>query len=414
MFLDNVVDFIITIFTFWAFGKHSVATDITKSLSDNQVPKAGLVMLLSRFSTMVVHGRSPLPTQDVQGKLAFQVLLVLAIHLWMFFILSTVTKRLFSRNVVAQLWYFVTGISLTLSAYHISCGYPTCILSNFLTEKYNHLNLFLFQGFSLVLFLAKLQAMMDWVWMDTTLSLSSWMCGEYIYTNVFSITCGRETEKKYPQPKRRRNKNRQVQHGRSHHPVPCGHHLVTAALHFSGALCGQHCQPAHRCHLHSQAEWLQTPVHHEHPAAIHCALHTPGLMRSCPGSSSAGLSLRKWSQHRQRMALWRISPQSQAQMKPRYNGTADITLCFTWNFQRDLAESSTMEYTNEKHTLDTVPKSTIRWQLASLLEGTLDQSVVIPTLFPKYIPAPKGPKANPVKQLQPMRRPTTLMCTSSC
>lgn len=85
-----------------------------------------------------------------------------------------------------------------------------------------------------------------------------------------------------------------------------------------------------------------------------------------------------------------------------YNGTADITLCFTWNFQRDLAESSTMEYTNEKHTLDTVPKSTIRWQLASLLEGTLDQSVVIPTLFPKYIPTPKGPKANPVKQLQPI------------
>lgn len=34
-------------------------------------------------------------------------------------------------------------------------------------------------------------------------------------------------------------------------------------------------------------------------------------------------------------ALWRISPPSRAQMKRElYNGTADITLRFTWNFQR--------------------------------------------------------------------------------
>lgn len=34
-------------------------------------------------------------------------------------------------------------------------------------------------------------------------------------------------------------------------------------------------------------------------------------------------------------ALWRISPPSRAQMKQElYNGTADITLRFIWNFQR--------------------------------------------------------------------------------
>uniref|UniRef100_A0A8C3WR28 Piezo non-specific cation channel R-Ras-binding domain-containing protein n=1 Tax=Catagonus wagneri TaxID=51154 RepID=A0A8C3WR28_9CETA len=101
-------------------------------------------------------------------------------------------------------------------------------------------------------------------------------------------------------------------------------------------------------------------------------------------------------------ALWRISPPSRAQMKRElYNGTADITLRFTWNFQRDLAKGGTVEYTNEKHTLDLAPNSTERRQLASLLEGTSEQSVVIPRLFPKYIRAPNGPEANPVKQLQP-------------
>lgn len=99
-------------------------------------------------------------------------------------------------------------------------------------------------------------------------------------------------------------------------------------------------------------------------------------------------------------ALWRISPPSRAQMKRElYNGTADITLRFTWNFQRcvlgwggtrggcsrsgshralarrDLAKGGTVEYTNEKHTLDLAPNSSERRQLASLLEGTSDQSV---------------------------------------
>lgn len=47
---------------------------------------------------------------------------------------------------------------------------------------------------------------MDWVWTDTTLSLSNWMCVEDIYANIFIIKCSRETEKKYPQPKGQKKK----------------------------------------------------------------------------------------------------------------------------------------------------------------------------------------------------------------
>lgn len=46
-------------------------------------------------------------------------------------------------------------------------------------------------------------------------------------------------------------------------------------------------------------------------------------------------------------ALWRISPPSRAQMKRElYNGTADITLRFTWNFQRYVlgSDGAWMEY----------------------------------------------------------------------
>ncbi|TKS77326.1 Piezo-type mechanosensitive ion channel component 2 [Collichthys lucidus] len=199
MFLVDVVNFIITIYGYWAFGKYSAAADITESLSEDQVPEAFLVMLLMQFGTMIVD-RALYLQKSLLGKCVFQVVLVFGIHFWMFFILPGVTERRFNKNHIAQLWYFVKCIYFGLSAYQIKCGYPNRILGNFLTKNYNYLNLFLFQGFRLVPFLTELRAVMDWVWTDTTLSLSSWICVEDIYANIFILKCWKESEKKYPHP----------------------------------------------------------------------------------------------------------------------------------------------------------------------------------------------------------------------
>uniref|UniRef100_A0A452FL14 Piezo type mechanosensitive ion channel component 1 (Er blood group) n=1 Tax=Capra hircus TaxID=9925 RepID=A0A452FL14_CAPHI len=380
MFLADVIDFIIIIFGFWAFGKHSAATDITSSLSDDQVPEAFLVMLLIQFSTMVID-RALYLRKTVLGKLAFQVVLVLAVHLWMFFILPAVTERMFSQNAVAQLWYFVKCIYFALSAYQIRCGYPTRILGNFLTKKYNHLNLFLFQGFRLVPFLVELRAVMDWVWTDTTLSLSNWMCVEDIYANIFIIKCSRETEKKYPQPKGQKKK-KIVKYGMGgliilflvaiiwfpllfmslvrsvvgvvNQPID-----VTVTLKLGGyeplfTMSAQ--QPSIVPFTHHAYEELSKQFD-PHPLAMQfISQYSPEDIVTVHIEGSSG-------------ALWRISPPSREQMKRElYNGTADITLRFTWNFQRDLAKGGSVEYTNEKHTLDLAPNSTARRQLASLLE----------------------------------------------
>uniref|UniRef100_A0A3P8WW72 Piezo non-specific cation channel R-Ras-binding domain-containing protein n=1 Tax=Cynoglossus semilaevis TaxID=244447 RepID=A0A3P8WW72_CYNSE len=199
MFLVDVVNFIITIYGYWAFGKYSAAADITESLSEDQVPEAFLVMLLMQFGTMIVD-RALYLKKSLLGKCVFQVVLVFGIHFWLFFILPGVTERRFNRNPVAQIWYFVKCIYFGLSAYQIKCGYPNRILGNFLTKNFNYLNLFLFQGFRLVPFLTELRAVMDWVWTDTTLSLSNWICVEDIYANIFILKCWRESEKKYPHP----------------------------------------------------------------------------------------------------------------------------------------------------------------------------------------------------------------------
>uniref|UniRef100_A0A3Q1GE93 Piezo non-specific cation channel R-Ras-binding domain-containing protein n=1 Tax=Acanthochromis polyacanthus TaxID=80966 RepID=A0A3Q1GE93_9TELE len=204
MFLADTVDFIIIVFGFWAFGKHSAA-DITSSLSEDQVPGPFLVMVLIQFGTMVVD-RALYLRKSVMGKVIFQVVLVFGIHFWMFFILPHVTAKRFAENTVAQMWYFVKCIYFGLSAYQIRCGYPTRVLGNFLTKSYNYVNLFLFQGFRLVPFLTELRAVMDWVWTDTSLSLSSWICVEDIYAHIFILKCWRESEKRYPQPRGQKKK----------------------------------------------------------------------------------------------------------------------------------------------------------------------------------------------------------------
>lgn len=51
------------------------------------------------------------------------------------------------------------------------------------------------RSFRLVPFLTELRAVMDWVWTDTSLSLSSWICVEDIYAHIFILKCWRESEK---------------------------------------------------------------------------------------------------------------------------------------------------------------------------------------------------------------------------
>uniref|UniRef100_A0A673CA90 Piezo-type mechanosensitive ion channel component 1 n=1 Tax=Sphaeramia orbicularis TaxID=375764 RepID=A0A673CA90_9TELE len=408
MFLTDVIDFIIIVFGFWAFGKHSAAADIASTLSEDQVPEAFLVMLLIQFSTMIID-RALYLRKAVLGKLIFQVILVFGIHLWMFFILPAVTERMFNQNFVAQLWYFVKCIYFGLSAYQIRCGYPTRILGNFLTKKYNHLNLFLFQGFRLVPFLVELRAVMDWVWTDTTLSLSNWMCVEDIYANIFIIKCSRETEKKYPQPKGQKKK-KIVKYGMGgliiffliciiwfpllfislvrsvvgvvNHPIDV---TVTVKLGgyeplFTMSVQQQSIQPF------IEAEYEQlTKKFGDNVAMQFITLYSYEDIVTAMIEGSSG-------------SVWRISPPSRQEViKELLGSPVDLTLRLAWMFQRDLGKGGTVEHTFDKHSIDLEPGNPVRAELASLLVGNRTKHV--PNMFPNYIRAPNGAEAKPVSQL---------------
>ncbi|XP_044155581.1 piezo-type mechanosensitive ion channel component 2-like [Bufo gargarizans] len=409
MFLVDVINFIIVIFGYWAFGKHSAAADITESLSEDQVPEAFLVMLLLQFGTMIVD-RAIYLRKTMFGKCVFQVVLVFGIHFWMFFILPGVTERRFNTNQVAQLWYFVKCLYFGLSAYQIKCGYPNRVLGNFLTKSYNCINLFLFQGFRMVPFLTEMRAVMDWIWTDTTLSLSSWICVEDIYANIFIMKCWRESEKKYPEPPGQKKK-KIVKYGMGGVIIFALICIVWFPLLFMSlvkSVAGVTNQPldvsiqisisgyeplftmsAQQQNLvpYSQAAYDELTYRYAlHPSAMQFIVnYMPEDIVTAKIKSNASL-------------LWTISPASRQAMIRELSESTQIYFDIHWSILRNASIVKSAESVG-KHTVCYEDTET-RDHIVQMLTGERKEPFMLKNILPKHLRSNSGPEAKVAHRLQ--------------
>ncbi|XP_045154278.1 piezo-type mechanosensitive ion channel component 2 [Echinops telfairi] len=413
MFLADTVDFIIIVFGFWAFGKHSAAADITSSLSEDQVPGPFLVMVLIQFGTMVVD-RALYLRKTVLGKVVFQVILVFGIHFWMFFILPSVTERKFSQNLVAQLWYFVKCVYFGLSAYQIRCGYPTRVLGNFLTKSYNYVNLFLFQGFRLVPFLTELRAVMDWVWTDTTLSLSSWICVEDIYAHIFILKCWRESEKRYPQP-RGQKKKKAVKYGMGGMIIVLLICIVWFPLLFMSlikSVAGVINQPLDVSVTITLGGYQ--PIFTMSAQQSQLKVMNQTTFGKFMGSFSKDTAAMQFLENYEREdvtvaelegnsnSLWTISPPSKKKMMEELrNPSSSFSVVFSWSIQRNMTLGAKAEIATDK--LSFPLKNITRENIAKMIAGNDTESsntpVTIEKIYPYYVKAPSDSNSKPIKQL---------------
>ncbi|CAG9835083.1 unnamed protein product [Diabrotica balteata] len=209
MFLCDFINFFVILFGFNAFGTQQDGS-VSDYLKDNKVPPLFLFMLIFQFMLIIID-RGIYLRKNILGKIIFQFLQIIILHVWLFILFPIITKSACNTLLPPQIYYIAKCSYLLLSAYQIRCGYPTRILGNFLCKGYGYINMFLFKGFMLVPFLFELRTCMDWMWTETSMAIFDWIKLEDIFQHIFLLKCSRNVEDEFPQP-RAQEKSRVVKY----------------------------------------------------------------------------------------------------------------------------------------------------------------------------------------------------------
>ncbi|XP_031619375.1 piezo-type mechanosensitive ion channel component isoform X7 [Contarinia nasturtii] len=200
IFLCDFINFFVLLFGFTAFGSSQGDGGVTSYLQENKIPIAFLIMLLLQFVFIIVD-RALYLRKNLLGKIIFQYISVILMHIWLFFLVPILSERSFNTKLPPIMYYGFKYMYFLLSAYQIRCGYPRRILGNCLTKGFTMFNLFAFKIYMMTPFLFELRTLMDWIWTESTMPLFEWLKMEDIFANIFELKCSRQMEKDFPAPR---------------------------------------------------------------------------------------------------------------------------------------------------------------------------------------------------------------------
>ncbi|CEF59932.1 Piezo family-containing protein [Strongyloides ratti] len=199
MFTCDFIAFFIVVFGYRYFGDGG-SGDIISDISSNRVPLTFVLMMLS-ITVMIVIDRALYLRKAIYCKFIYQIVSILFIHIWLFFVLPKITSISPSMNVAGKLLYIVKGIYFIISAWQIRNAYPKMCMGNYITHNYNLHNMVFFKIFQAVPFLYEIRTAIDWTWTDTSMPLFDYFNMENYYAIIFNLKCARTFENKYPAPR---------------------------------------------------------------------------------------------------------------------------------------------------------------------------------------------------------------------
>ncbi|CAO1373323.1 unnamed protein product [Diamesa tonsa] len=201
MFMCEFINFFVLLFGYSDFAlqfeENRIDNNVITYIEDNEIPTSLLFILLVQF-LLIIFDRALYLRKNMIGKVIFHFCIIFAIHIWMFFLLPATTGRSFNSTAAPIIYYIFKCIYLLLSAFQIRCGYPARILGNFQMKHYNIKHLIGFKLFMLTPFLYEIRTLTDWVFTDTSLTISEWLNVESIYSKIFMIKCNRNTTGNIP------------------------------------------------------------------------------------------------------------------------------------------------------------------------------------------------------------------------
>ncbi|XP_043071722.1 piezo-type mechanosensitive ion channel component [Drosophila grimshawi] len=198
LFLCDFINFFVLLFGFPKFvnrHKHS-ASVLQTYIQGNKVPFSFFFMLVVQFGTIVAE-RVIYLRKALRVKIVFHFITVLGIHIWMFFLVPYVTSISFGATAPIT-FYLIKCLHMLLSAYQMRCGYPRRILGNVFTKSFSMVNYVAFKVYMEIPFLYILRTMLDWLCIDTTLTVMEWIKMEDIYQSVFTVRCYRQMDSDFP------------------------------------------------------------------------------------------------------------------------------------------------------------------------------------------------------------------------